>query len=249
MIQSVDRALTILNFLKEHPKGLGVTEIANRLDVAKSTVHRLLATMEKHGYVKQVEETSVYRLGLKFIEMHHSVVDNLNVVEEARPILEYLTEETGKITHLVALDAFEVLYIDKVEKPATIRIYSQLGRRAPLHCTGVGKALAAYFGEEERRTYFQKKPLTMFTENTFTDADNLTEEFRQIRSRGYALDNEEHEPGVRCIAVPIWDHQEKPVYAISITGTAGQMTDEAVNEYIPVVKHAARDISKLLGKL
>ncbi|GGC84625.1 IclR family transcriptional regulator [Thalassobacillus devorans] len=247
MIQSVDRSLIILEYLKQHPKGLGVTEIANLLGVAKSTAHRLIMTLEEHGYVKQMEETSVYRLGLKFLEMSNIVVDQLNVVELAHPIMEKISKQTDKISHLVMLDDFQVIYIDKVETPSAVRIYSQLGRRAPIYCTGVGKAIAAYFDEAQLKRYLSENSFHKFTKNTYTEEKEFKQELERIRSNGYSVDNEEHEEGIRCVAVPIFDHLNRVNYSVSITGTSVQMTDQRIQEYLPLLKESAKEISSLLG--
>ncbi|WP_085506108.1 IclR family transcriptional regulator [Thalassobacillus devorans] len=247
MIQSVDRSLKILEYLKEHPKGLGITEIANRLGVAKSTAHRLVMTLEEHGYIKQMQEKSVYRLGLKFLEMSNIVVDQLNIVELAHPIMEKISNQTDKISHLVMLDDSHVIYIDKVETPSAVRIYSQLGKRAPIYCTGVGKAIAAYFDEAQLTRYLSENSFHKFTKNTYTEEKEFRHELERINRNGYSIDNEEHEEGIRCVAVPIFDHLNSVNYSVSITGTSVQMTDQHIQEYLPLLKKSATEISSLLG--
>lgn len=247
MVQSVDRAMLILDHLKESPKGLGVTELSKRLVVAKSTVHRLLSTLEKHRYVKKVNNDGVYQLGLKFLEMNETVIENLDIVELAHPILEKLTNKVSDITHLAMLENFELIYIDKVENKSIIRIYSQTGKRGPLHCTGVGKAIAAYFSEHKLELFLNRTELKKFTQSTFTSKEAFKNELKKIRVEGYSIDNEEHEEGIRCVAVPVFDHLGEVNYAISVTGTINRMTNQHVEEIIPLLKESAYEISQQIG--
>lgn len=247
MVQSVDRAMVILDHLKESPNGLGVTEIARKLEVAKSTVHRLLATLEKHRYVKRVNSNGIYQLGLKFIEMNHSVIENLNIVELAHPVIKELTEEISEITHLGMIDGFEFIYIDKVESNSTIRIYSQTGRRAPIYCTGIGKAIAAFFPEHKLQQYLSVTDLKAYTEHTITSKDQFIKEMEQVRKVGYVFDNEEHEEGIRCVAAPVFNHHGEVVYAISATGPLTRMDDRRIEKILPLLKEAGSEISRRIG--
>lgn len=247
MVQSVDRAMIILDHLKRSPKGLGVTELSRRLLVAKSTIHRLLNTLEKHSYVKKANNDGIYQLGLKFLEMNEAVIENLDIVQLAHPVLEKLTNEVSEITHLAMLENFELIYIDKVESNSTIRIYSQTGKRGPLHCTGVGKAIAAYFPEQKLERFFEKTELKRFTQNTLTSKQAFKNELKKIRANGYSMDNEEHEEGIRCVSVPVFDHLGDVHFAISLTGTINRMTEQRLEEIIPLIKKSAQDISKQIG--
>ena len=247
MVQSVDRALRIIELLKEHPSGQGVTEVANFLQVAKSTAHRLLQSLERHGYVQKVDRDSTYRLGLKFIEMNYFVVKHLNIVEIAKPLIEKLSKETGEIVHLVMLDNQQVVYIDKVDNLSTIRIYSQVGRRAPLYCTAVGKCILAYKNEEEVLGYINQVDFKRFTEHTFATGEELVKELHAIKTRGYSYDNEEHELGIRCVAAPIFDYKGEVQYAVSVTGLLDRMTDEILKDTIPKLLETVEEISIKMG--
>ncbi|MET3698577.1 IclR family transcriptional regulator [Bacillus oleivorans] len=249
MIQSVDRALHILELLKNNPKGLGVTEISKSLDVAKSTAHRLLMSLEGYGYVQKFGKDASYRLGLKFIEMNQVVVENLNVVEIARPYLEKLSADTGEIVHLVMLDGYEIVYIDKVDNNSTIRIYSQIGRRAQLHCTGVGKAILAHFDKASITRFIENNDFRSYTQNTIIDGQALLSELEKIRLDEISFDNEEHEAGIQCVAAPIKDHRNHVQYAISVTGPLTRMTKEKLETCIPKLRETAQNISKQLGSI
>lgn len=247
MVQSVDRALEILEHLKQSPNGLGITDLSRKLGVAKSTVHRLITTLEGHRYVKKISPQGTYQLGLKFLEMNHIVVERLDIIELAHPILDELTKNTLEIAHLGMLDDYELIYIDKVETNSTIRIYSQTGRRAPMHCTGIGKALLAFFPEQKLERFLQQSELTKFTPHTFSDQNLLKNELSLIRDQGYSLDNEEHEESIRCVAAPIFNHLGEVRYAISVTGPSNRMSDQRMDVIIPIVKEAAEKISRQIG--
>ncbi len=248
MIKSVDRALKVLDILKHYPKGLGVTELANQLDVAKSTSHRLLASLEEYGYVQKADNFNTYRMGLKFLEMQQFVIEQLDIVELAHPILDKLSHELEEIVHLVMLDGNEIVYIDKVDKnSSTIRIYSQIGKRAPLHCTGVGKAILAYYDSNKLESFFNTITMNQFTKNTLSSQQNLVPELSTIRNQRYAMDNEEHEIGIRCIAAPVFNHIGEVQFAISATGPISRMDNEVLKERIPLIQQAAKQISKKLG--
>jgi IclR family KDG regulon transcriptional repressor len=246
-VQSVDRALSILDLLKDHNDGLGITELANRMDLAKSTIHRLLASLKKHGYVRQDPLTEHYLLGLKLIEMGSIVTQSLEIRKIASPIMNKLVQETGETSHLVVLEDGEVVYIEKIESPYTIRMYSLIGRRAPVHCTGVGKAIIAHLPEEKVRQIAEHRGLPRFTENTITNLDDLLVHLREIREKGYSFDREEHETGIYCVAAPVFNHKGEPVAGLSVSGPIMRMDEEKVKFCMDRVVHYAKEISKNLG--
>jgi IclR family KDG regulon transcriptional repressor len=246
-VQSVDRALHLLDLLKEHADGLGITELANRMDLAKSTVHRLLTSLKKHGYVRQDPDTEHYLLGLKLIEMGSVVTQSLEIRKIANPVMNSLVQETGETSHLVVLEDGEVVYIEKIESPYTIRMYSLIGKRAPVHCTGVGKAIIAHLPEERVRRIAEQRGLPKFTEHTITNWEDLLVHLREIREKGYALDREEHETGICCVAAPVFNHQGEPVAGLSVSGPIMRMDEEKVRFCIDRVVHYAKEISQNLG--
>lgn len=246
-IQSVKRALSILGILSRHPDGLGVTEIANKLDVAKSTAFRLLFTLLEEGYVQKDPQTEQYRLGLKLLHLGNEVAKSLDLRRVAHPHLKKLVELTGETTHLAIYDKGEIVYIDKIESNATIRMYSQIGLRAPAHCTGLGKAILSCLPEEEIDRLIATKGLNKFTENTLVTKESLMKALREAREAGYTFDDEEHELGVRCAAAPIFNHEGKVVAGVSIAGPTTRLSRETVRRFAPLVKAVALDISGELG--
>ncbi|WP_173915469.1 IclR family transcriptional regulator [Halobacillus sp. Marseille-Q1614] len=246
-VQSVDRALNILEILKEQPKGLGVTELSYRLEVSKSTVHRLLSSLLKQGFVKQDDENERYLLGLRLIEFGETVSTHLDIRKVAAPYLNKLAENTGETVHLVQMDHGEIVYIDKTESDATIRMFSKIGKRAPMHCTGVGKAILAFLSEGEIHRILDEKPLKKFTKNTITDKQEMKKHLEEIRQRGVSFDLEEHEEGIRCSASPIFNSKGEVVGGISVAGPLMRVNDEKLEELADKVLRVSKEISRELG--
>lgn len=241
-IQSVDRALEILGLLMEHPKGLGVSSIANSLGLHVSTAHRLLATLAAHGLVRQNEESNKYRLGLRLIDLGTTVLSGLDLRDEAAPYLAELQRKTGEVVHLAVLDDRYVVYVDKVEPTKGFQIYSRIGRRSPVHCTGLGKAILA-FSSEAAVDRVIEAGLHRYTTTTICEPVQLKEHLREIRERGFAIDMEEHETGVCCAAAPVLDHSGIAVAAISVTGLTVRIGMERLKELGPIVREVADAIS------
>lgn len=246
-VQSLERALKILEVLGNHQKGLGVTELAHEVDLHKSTVHRLLGTLAQRGFVEQDSETERYKLGLKIIELSNKMLTNMEVRQEARPYLEELMQFANEVVHLCVLRQGEIVYIDKVECPSTIRMYSQIGRRGPVHSSGVGKAILAFLPQEEVVRILQDKGMPRKTPNTITDIDEMLNHLAEIRLQGYSVDEVENELGIRCVAAPIWDHAGQVVASISVAGPESRVTRERVPELASKIKETGLMISHRLG--
>lgn len=246
-VQSVDRALIILEILKEEPKGLGVTELAAELKVSKSTIHRLLMSLLKKGFVQQDSENQKYRLGLKLIEFGQTVSDHIDLRDVASSHLRQLAEKTGETAHLVIRERSEIVYIDKIESSATIRMFSNIGKRAPMHCTGVGKAILAFLPQQEILKIVEDKGLEGFTHKTIVDIGTLLPHLEEIRNRGYSIDDEEHELGIKCAAAPILNSKGEVVAGISVAGPIMRITEEKLSAMAAEVLKTSLEISKMLG--
>lgn len=247
-VQSLRRAIEILLLLGSEGKTeWGVTDIGRELGLPKSTVHRLLSTLEAYGLVEQNPETALYRLGLRLFELGSVVLKNMNLRRIALPIIQELSARCGETVHLGVLSDWEVLSIEEAESPLTLKATVYIGKRAPLHCTAVGKALLAFLKENELEAIIAAKGLKKYTENTITDPALLKEHLSQIRARGFAVDNEEHELGVRCVGAPVFDHEGKVVASISASGPSFRITEDRVNELALEVIAAAQRISGALG--
>lgn len=247
MIQSVERALSILECFSKRDNELGVTEIANALDLHKSTTFGLLATLESKGYVQQNLETGKYKLGFKLMQLGKMVEEDIDIRAKARPILKRLVNLYQETAHLALLINDEVVYIDKVEGEGAIRMYSQVGTRVKLYCTGVGKSVLAFLPEEKTNKIMKAIEFESFTEKTIKDIESLKKELARIRLNGYSTDDEEIEIGLKCVAAPIKNYNNEVVGAISVAGSTVRMCDEKYDEIVKAVKDAALDISVGLG--
>ena len=243
MIQVINRALRVLDTLPEKEEGFGVLELAERLGLPNATVHRILATLKKEGYVIQDPSTEKYKLGPKILTLAKRVLENQNLRQIALPYLKELKETTGETAHLIILEGEEAICVESVESSNNMRMCSPVGEKNPLHCTAVGKVLLAYLPEEARESFLEK-PLTRYTPNTLTSPEELRRELEKIRRDGYALDREEYQVGVRCIAAPIIDSGGKVPAAVGISYPSFRVTKEKEKEFIHKVKEVAFQISR-----
>ncbi|MFB4165379.1 IclR family transcriptional regulator [Alteribacillus sp. JSM 102045] len=247
IIQSVDRALKILDLFDEFETELKITDISDRMLLHKSTVHSLLKTLQKHQYIEQNPENGKYRLGMKLFERGNFVIHSRDIRSIAKEYLYDLSKDTGQTVHLVIQDGKEGVYIDKVESASATVLYSRIGRRIPLHCSGVGKALLAFQPDREINNVLSDYEFIKRTENTITDKQEFLEELNHIREQGYAEDREENEPGVRCVAIPVRDHTGAVVAAISISTPTMRVSEEDIQRYVAKLKEASAQLSQKLG--
>lgn len=245
MVQSVTRALEIVECFSDADE-LGISEIAERMDLSKSTIYGLVNTLASFGYLEQGENKK-YRLGLKLFELGNVVQARMDVRREARPWCQLLANKYRTTVHLAAYSEGDIIYIDKVDNSNAVVVYSRIGKRAPMYCTGVGKALLAYLPESYVEKYIYNRPMTPMTEHTITTRPALEAELAKIRETGYAVDDEEIEPGLHCIAAPIFDHRRRPVMAVSASFPYGRLWEVDWNEATRDVLYYARQISERLG--
>ena len=245
-VQSVDRALALLERLASRGGSASLSDLARDLGLSKSTVHALLATMRAWGVVSQ-EADGLYVLGIRLFEWGTAAVSRLDLRTAAGPVLERLMDQFQETVHLVVGDGLDVVYIDKRESPRSMRIVSQVGRRLPAYCTAVGKAMLAFRPEEELERLLEGATLQPWTPNTITDKEALKAHLAEVRRRGYALDNEEIIEGLRCVGAPIRDHSGQVVAALSVAGLSVRLGPERIAEVIPAVVEAAAEISHRLG--
>jgi DNA-binding IclR family transcriptional regulator len=239
--QSLERALLILGQLSTGPKRLGA--LAETLNVHKSTVLRLIQTLEAYGYVVRKGDVPEFSLGLKVVELSTAVLEQLDLRVVAAPHLKLLGSEIGETVHLAVLDSAEVVYLDKVESIHPVRMYSRVGARAPAHCTGVGKVLLAYTDPAD----WPQFAFHRFTPNTITSRKGLLEAAAEIRSRGWGADEQEHEESIRCIAAPVFGATGEIVAAVSVSAPAGRLSTEVLRENVPLLLAVTGDITKGLG--
>jgi len=246
-VQSVDRALYILEALGRHGRLVSVTELSHELGIHKSTVFRLLNTLVQHRLAEQDPETQRYKLGLRILDLSNRLLSNLQVRTEAMPHLRELAQACGESVHLGVLNAGELVYIDKVEDTGAAPMYSKIGRRAPVHCTAMGKAMLAFLPIDEARTILEQQGLTRKTPNTICSLDQLLTALNDVRQQGFSFDDEEHEIGIRCVGAPILDHRGSVVAALSVSGPCLRITEALKTGLAEKVRQTGLAISARLG--
>lgn len=247
-IQAIERAVAILGAFSAADPELGVSDIAARLGLHKSTVHRFVVNLESAGFLERTRSGARYRLGLRIFELGSLVLKQMNLWEEALPYLEWLVSKSGETGHLAVLAGGEAVYIEKVEARRSLRIPSAIGRGYPAHATSLGKVLLANLENTSIvDDLIVERGLAKFAPNTITDPDRLHEELRAVRERGYAVDDEEYEEGLRCIGAPIVGHTGQVVAAIGMGGPVTRVTPERVDELGSLVREAADGLSRRMG--
>ena len=251
LVQTIERASSILDILGQSPQGISIRELSAKIKLPKGTTHRLLSSLSYFGYVRQDPKTRNYLLGLKLVELGQLLLGQLDLRKEAEPFLKDLAERTKETVHMVILDRNEVVYIDKVETDqhtSGLRMASRVGLRNPAHSCAVGKVLLADLSGEVLNNFVKEKGLPKKTENTITNFTQLKEHLNLVRGQGYAIDDEENEKGIRCVAAPIRNEAGRAVAAVSISGPAFQVTKKVVQESLrKEVMESAIKISKRLG--
>jgi len=244
IVKSVQRAVRILESFNPDVRELGITELSKKLKIPKSTVYNILNTLALEGIVEKNRENQRYRLGLTLFELGNIARANFELRSVATSYLKELNRQLDETVHLTILDKGEVLYIECFESTKRLRTYSVIGIRAPLHCTAVGKAILAFLPEDEVDKIILTKGLEKFTENTITDPQELKEQLREIRFRGYSTDNMEHEEGVRCVGAPIHNQEGKVFASISVSGPSQRLTLERIPAISELVMATANEISR-----
>lgn len=244
MSQSLARALQLLAALEGGPKSLD--ELAAGSEVHKTTVLRLLRTLEADRFVVH-DAAHRYELGSRLFELANSALAQRDVRSVARHHLEALNAATAQTVHLATLEMGEVVYVDKIDAPQGVRMYSRVGLRAPVHCTAVGKVLVADLDSPARQRLVAGLDFAVFTERTITTAEAFEAELLRARDDGFAEDHEEHEAFINCVAAPIRDGTGRAVAAISVSVPTLSLDHAGVLALLPLVQGAARAISTDLG--
>ena len=207
--------------------GLTLTDVAQRLQLPPSTAHRLLTTLEKMGYVYQAGDLGLWYVGLQAFAVGSSFLASREWVAQSHPYMRRLMEQSGETANLAILDATDAVFIDQVQCRETMRTIVKLGSRVPLHASGVGKAIFATLPDEQIDAIVKVKGLPRITEHTITVPETMWAALRVIRQRGWSFDDEEHLPGTRCVAAPIYDEHAESLGAISIAGPSSRLPDTA----------------------
>ncbi|MFZ4452754.1 IclR family transcriptional regulator [Salibacterium aidingense] len=247
MVKSIDRALTIVKLVSAKKDGFSVTELAAQMGLNKSSIFRIVSTLIDHGFIEQDPETKKYRLGYQYLELSSKLLDSIDVRKEAAPYLKQLEELTNEVIHLVIYSQKDAVYIEKLEGNETLRMHSQVGKRAPMHCTSAGKTILAFLPEEEAREVMDERGLPPHTEHTITEESELFDHLKDIRRKGYGFEREENEVGITCIAAPIFNFKEEIAGAISISGPTIRMEKDRIHELKDPILEAGANVSSRLG--
>lgn len=248
-IQSVERAVMILDYLSKNPSGVQLAAISRDLGLNKSTVFGLISTLENLRCVRQDEKTRLYYLGLRLLEFGHSLMTNLNIIDVAKPYLRSFAERYDETVNLALLSGDNVIYVDRVQSTKSVRVEMQLHERVPAYCCSTGKIFLSYMDEAQRdeiiaRTTF--KPRTIYS---ITSKAQLLAEIENVQQRGYVYDREEYEIGLTCIAAPVLDYKGRAIAAISLNAPTARMLQLDQNQLIYDIKTVAGKLSAQMEAL
>ncbi len=245
IIQSVAKAMKLLDILAETPAPLTLAELSTKTGWPKSTVHGLLSTMRESSVIAQDDEGR-YMLGIRLFEYGCTLSSSWTILETAKPYIQHISYHTGEAVFLSILDRGEIITLDRADNRTGLQTSAEMGCRLPIHCTSQGKLFLAYMSEQEQQNILRRTELREYTNHTITTLPTLYKEFEQIRQQGYAIENGEYKKGLRSVAAPIFDHDGKVRYAIGIIGMFRQIESEQFIRAISVVKETADKISASL---
>jgi len=246
LIQSLDRGIQVLLLLAER-NSAGVTELAEALGVDKSTASRLVETLRAHDMVRLDPETRKYRLGFRILHLGESLKNNLNVIAIARPMLMELSGRINESVHFCAFNNNSVYVMDQVRSSKNYSLSATVGMIEPFHCSSVGKCILAFRRPDTIRALLENYEFTKYTENTIMTKEALLENLERIRSLGYAVDDEEMAPGVRCLAVPVYDYRNSVRYSIGVSGPKENINSASLETYIRRMAETTRKLSAAIG--
>ena len=223
LVQSVDRALRIIEFLAENPTGAGITEISKSLGLSKGTVHRRISTLKERDFAYQSSNTELYRLSYKILYLYNCISNNIDMFKVSRPIIRKFADKVDATVHLATLDEkrSNIVYIDRIEPMNSQKLFvmsSRVGKKAPCYCTAAGKMLLSQYSDDEIRDIMKGEEYKTYTDKTIKNIDEFLEEIHKVRKQGYALDENEYDHGIICISIPIYNSNGKIDFAMSVTG-------------------------------
>jgi len=245
--QSLTRALTLLERLSESTDGMNLSDLSQQLGMPPATTHRLLSTFEELDFVEHDAEAGLWFVGLKAFTVGNAFLNRRDFVASARPYMQALVEQCGETVNLGVIDNGEVVFISQVESREMMRMIVTLGSRSPIHASGVGKAILASQSEQDVSKILQLRGLPRFTDHTIDNPGDFRKALEVIRQQGYALDDEEHAVGLRCVAATIFDEHETALAAISLSGPKARIDDRRLLELGAAVRDTAQRITAALG--
>ena len=248
-VPAQQRGLAILELVANSKSGLTFSQLARHFEFPKSSVHCVVVTLEREGYLQRDEATGRYMSGLRLLRIANVALEGIVLREKAAPLLRALVASTGMTVHMAILDRDEVVVVAKVDRPGVHRVATWIGKRVDPHCTSLGKCLIAHLPEEALDRLVAQRGLLRHNENTIVSLARLKEEFARIRALGYAMDDEEEEIGVRCIGAPIRNWNSLVVAAVSVAGTTARINEDTCDQLASQVRQTALAISRQLGSL
>jgi len=245
-ITSVQRCLRLLSLFSEAPAGLSATEVTKLSGLPVSTVHRFLVNLQDAGFL-DCSAKGKYHLGIACFSIGHAALGQLDIRRLSLPYLQALNQHTRETIHLTVRQGQTAVYVEKLDSPEHLRIFSRIGALVPLYCTAVGKVLLAYMPQAELETTLSQIEPRRLTANTIASRQELEQHLHRVRKAGHAFDLEEHEPHIRCIAAPIWDHTGAVNASLSLTAPAVRMAVPRLRQLAPLIQEAGLRISRELG--
>jgi IclR family KDG regulon transcriptional repressor len=243
----LDKGLEIISLLAQVKRPLRISTIADLLSLPRTTVYRLIASLEQRGFVKRTDTQATYFLSFKFLELGEIVRESLELRALALPFMEKLRDEVNLAVHLVVRDGDEAVYVEKVESNRPVRLFTRVGRRAPLHVTACPRLLLASLPDAEIEEYISCTEMVKYTPTTVADADTLRKSIQEIREKGYSIAWGELEPFTAAIAVPIRDYRREVVASLSLAGPDWYFKSEDLSRFLSRLKFYAAQISQELG--
>ena len=245
-VQALDRGLLILRALARS-RGATLSELALQVGMPPSTAHRVLATLQNHGFAEFDDSTQEWAVGVGAFRVGSSYLMRTNLIEAARKAMRGLMRETGETANLGIMDGCHVVFVSQVETHNPIRAFFRPGTRSEMHASGIGKALLSEMSRKQVEKILQKTGLPEFTPNTITSASALFEDLERSRARGWALDDEERYHGMRCVAAPIHNAYGETIAGISVSGPAVRFSPEVILATGPRVRKAAGEVTRKIG--
>lgn len=247
-MKSIEKTIKLIEIMKTKNNGIGINDLSKICNMPISTTHRILSVLEKHGYIIQSNDTKKYKLGLKFLEISRHILESLDLRKQAAPFLTDLMLKTNETVHLSILDENEIVFIDRVESQQSIRAISNIGMRAYPHLVASGKAILAFLPENELKTILSKIKFEEWLPNSIKDVETLIKELESVKMLGFAIDDEEHQKGGRCVAAPIFNYNGRVIAAVSVSGPSSRLPIALLkNEFSKYVINTANEISYSLG--
>src|SRR5215469_8311863 len=246
-ITAVQRCLRLLSLFAKAPDGLSASEVAKQSSLPVSTVHRFLVNLENAGFLAYSSVSGKYHLGIGSFSIGQAALAQLDIRRLSLPHLQRLNQDTRETIHLTVRHGLSAVYVEKLDSPEKLRIFSHVGGSVPLYCTGAGKILLAYLPEEELTETMRQIELRPLTANTISDAKELERHLERVRRNGYAFDLEEHEAHIRCVAAPIWDPSGAVKASLSLTAPVLRMPLSRLRKLVPMIQSAGLQISQELG--